>query len=303
MNKYKSKLPRDDLKRFAKEVSSVLFLTAEAVTDISIQIADKLVNSDFKSGRVDDPTKIDEKHEKKVKKYCKEFFDKAAYKHRKLEKERATRKQKSEESKSNDAAAADATSPVLNLDASPDMKREGNSEDDDVKMSEDEEEKPTPPSPSIGTNGDGLKRKREEDDEEDLKAEIDITKSPAKRMKSESPPPPPPPPGPPVDTPPMQSEDASPTETDEHLHADTSFAEKSMADVLAQAQQDSCDGDDGADVSMQDANHNFANGVKDAKDSLHFSDVVEHGLRSPSEQQNGHSPRLKAKPREIKAES
>lgn len=33
MNKYKSKLPRDDLKRFAKEVISILFLAAGTVTD------------------------------------------------------------------------------------------------------------------------------------------------------------------------------------------------------------------------------------------------------------------------------
>ncbi len=200
-------------------------------------------------------------------------------------------------------ATIEATSPVLNLDASPDVKREGQSDDEDVKMSEDEDEKPTPPSPSPGMNGDGLKRKREEDDEEDLKADSDISKSPAKRMKSESPPPPPPPPEPPVDTPPMQSEDASPAEFANHLHADTSFAEKSMADVLAEAQQDSGDGDEGADTSMHDANDSFANIVKVAKDSPHLSDIMEHGPPSPSQMQNGHSPRLKAERKETKAES
>lgn len=106
------------------------------------QIAEKLVNSDFKSGRVEDPTKIDDKHEKKVKKYCKDFFDKAAYKHRKLEKEKAARKLKSEAVKTNGVATITAPSPILNLDASPDadFKMEGHSDDDDVKMSEDEEE-------------------------------------------------------------------------------------------------------------------------------------------------------------------
>lgn len=265
------------------------------------QIADKLVNSDFKSGRVQDPTKIDEKHEKKVKNYCKEFFDKAAYKHRKHEKEKAARKPKSETLKANGTAVVEASSPVLNLDASPDMKKEGNSDDDDVKMSDDEDEKPSPPTPSAGMNGDGLKRKRDQDDEEDIKADVDITQSPAKRMKSESPPPPPPPPEPPVDTPPMQSEDASPSDTENHLHADTSFAEKSMADVLAEAQQDSCD--DAADTSMEDANDNFTNVTTDAKDILHLSDIVRPGLGSPSQLQSAHSPRLKAEYTEIKAES
>jgi SRI (Set2 Rpb1 interacting) domain len=300
MNKYKSKLPRDDLKRFAKEVNDIHFPTAVTVANVYTQIADKLVNSDFKSGRVDDPTKIDEKHEKKVKKYCKDFFDKAAYKHRKLEKEKAARKQKPTTSKSNGMATAEATSPTMNLDASPDVKNEGRSDDDDVKMSDDEDEKQTPLTPSAAMNGEGLKRKRDEDD---IKADSEISKSPAKRMKSESPPPPPPPPAPPVGTPPMQCEDVSPAEIESALHADTSFAEKSMADVLAEAQQDSGDGYDGADTSMQDANDSFANTVKEARDSPHLNEIVEYGPRSPSQIQIGHSPQLKAERPVIKAES
>lgn len=267
------------------------------------QIADKLVNSDFKSGRVEDPTKLDDKHEKKVKKYCKEFFDKAAYKHRKLEKEKAARKQKSEASKTNGTTVVKERSPVLNLDASPDIKGEGESDEEDVKMSEDEDEKPTPPTPSAGTNGDGLKRKREEDDEEDVKADSDMSKSPVKRIKSESPPPPPPPPQPPAESPPTQSEDASPPETTNHLYADTSFAEKSMADVLAEAQQDPGDGDDGAEISMQEANDTFANPSKENKDSPHLSDTIEHGPRSPPQLQNGHLPQLKAEQSDVEARS
>lgn len=269
-----------------------------------MQIADKLANSDFKSGRVEDPTKIDEKHEKKVKKYCKDFFDKAAHKHRKLEKEKAAKKQKCEVSKANGTAILEPASPVLNLDASPDIKGEGQSDDEDVKMSEHENEKPSPPTPSAnGSNGDGLKRKREDDDGEDVKADSDTTKSPAKRMRSASPPPPPPPPEPPADTPPMQSADVSPVESSKHLHADTSFAERSMADVLAEAQHDSGDGDGDADLSVQDANANFANIVKEIKESPRHDDVVEYSARSPHPLQNGHSPRLKAGRTEIKTES
>jgi [histone H3]-lysine36 N-trimethyltransferase len=302
------------------------------------QIADKLANSDFKSGRVEDPTKIDEKHEMKVKKYCKEFFDKAAHKHRKLEKEKAARKQKLESSKTNGAAVPATTSPVQNLDASPDSKEEGHSDDEDVRISEVENETPTPPTPSAGMNGDGLKRKRDEDDEDQVDVESEVSKSPAKRMKSASPPPPPPPPppeppvdsppmgyegtsaagmdgdglkrkrgrddeeeieiesnaskspakrmksespppppppppGPPADTPPAQSEEVSPSEMENHLHADTSFAEKSMADVLAEAQQDSGDGDDPADVSMEDANESFGKIVANGKAPLQLGDI------------------------------
>jgi SRI (Set2 Rpb1 interacting) domain len=364
-----------------------LLLVANDFANLLLQIADKLANSDFKSGRVEDPTKIDEKHETKVKKYCKEFFDKAAHKHRKLEKEKAARKLKPESSKANGSTVTAHTPPIRNLDASPDSKKEGHSDDEDVKLSEDEDETPTPPTPSArinsdgpkrkreeddgermnvesemsqspskriksesplppppppppsdpvvgspslrygdasaaGINGDGPKRKRDEDDEEEAEVDSDVSKSPAKRMKSESPlapppppppsepglespsmrykgslaagmngdslkrkrneaneeqvvvdsdvskspvkrmksespPPPPPPPGPPIDTPPTQAEEMSLNVVENHLHADTSFAEKSMADVLAEAQQDSGDGDDAADVSMEDANDSF----------------------------------------------
>ena len=116
----------------------------------------------------------------------------------------------------------------------------------------------SPPTSLVATNGNSHKRGRDEDAEEENKAHSDASKSPAKRSKSESPLPPPPPPGPPVDTPPMQSEGASPSETTNQLHADTSFAEKTMADVLAEAQQDPGDGDDVGDLSLQDANDRWA---------------------------------------------
>jgi hypothetical protein len=61
-NKYKGKLDRDDIKRFAKECSK------------------KLVNSDFKNKRVTDPSKIDPKQEKAVKKFVTEFFERAVVK-------------------------------------------------------------------------------------------------------------------------------------------------------------------------------------------------------------------------------
>ncbi len=268
MNKYKSKIPRDDLKRFAKE------------------IAKKLVESDFKGGRVGDPTKINEKHQQKVKKYCKDFFEKAAHKHHKHEKEKAAKKVKSANStKANGVEASALTSivasPTQNLDASSDMdvKKEDETDDEDVKMSEDEpdeDEKPTPDSPSIAMHsGDTLKRKRASD-EGDINDEDDLTKSPLKKMNSDSPPPPPPPPpGPPIETPdgtPGQSEDASPAEP--NLHADTSFKSKSMADVLAEAQQDT--GDD-ADVSMEEAHTTFEKGLKE-NGLMHEEDMLDNPM-------------------------
>ncbi|KAF2454529.1 hypothetical protein BDY21DRAFT_291302, partial [Lineolata rhizophorae] len=76
MDKFKTKLPRDDLKRFAKEVSK------------------KLVNSDFKNGRVEDPTKISTKQEKQVKKFVKEYFEKAVAKKREHDRLRAEKEAK-----------------------------------------------------------------------------------------------------------------------------------------------------------------------------------------------------------------
>lgn len=269
MNKYKAKIPREDLKRFAKE------------------IAKKLVESDFKSGRVEDPTKISDKHQQKVKKYCKDFFEKAAHKHSKHEKEKAAKKAKSANGTKTDTAGIStttsvATSPTPKLDASPDLdiKKEDESDVEDVKMSEDEaddDEKATPASPSTEMqNGDTLKRKRSGSEDRDVKDEDDLTKSPLKKLNLDSPPPPPPPPpAPPMETPegtPGQSQDASPGELS--LHADTSFKSKSMADVLAEAQQDP--GDD-ADVSMEDASTAVEKSLKE-NGMLHQQEMLDNPM-------------------------
>jgi [histone H3]-lysine36 N-trimethyltransferase len=254
MNKYKAKIPREDLKRFAKE------------------LAKKLVESDFKGGRVEDPTKITDKHQQKVKKYCKEFFEKAAHKHSKHEKEKAAKKAKLANGTKTDSASMStstsiATSPKQNLDASPevDVNKEDGSDGEDIKMSEDEREgdvKLMPADLSIDAqNSDSLKRKRSRSEGRDVKDEDGLAKSPLKKLNLDSPPPPPPPPpAPPMETPddtPRQSEGASPAEVS--LHADTSFKSKSMADVLAEAQQDT--GYD-ADMSIEDTNPAFAQDLK-----------------------------------------
>ena len=279
MNKYKAKIPREDLKRFAKE------------------IAKKLVDSDFKGGRVEDPTKISEKHQQKVKKYCKDFFDKAAYKHSKHEKEKAARRAKLANGTKPGAAAVPVaaaattttTSPRRTLEASPEMDvpKEHGSDDEDVKMSEDEpdeDEQPGSASPLTEMrSGDTLKRKRSRSLDGDTKEEDDVTKSPLKKLNLDSPPPPPPPPpAPPVETPdgtPGQSEDASPAERS--LGGGTSFTSKSMADVLAEAQQDP--GDD-ADVPMEGASPSVArsvreNGLVGEEEMLH-NGLVSDGVAS-----------------------
>ncbi|KAK2630074.1 hypothetical protein QTJ16_000894 [Diplocarpon rosae] len=68
MKKFSKQLPKDDLKKFGKEV------------------AKKLVASDYKNNRVEDPTKISEKQEKKVKTYVRDFFERAVEKKKVMDK-------------------------------------------------------------------------------------------------------------------------------------------------------------------------------------------------------------------------
>ena len=149
------------------------------------------MSSDFKNNRVEDPTKISSRQEKHVKKYVKEYFDKAVAKKREHDKKRAERRSKEGES---------AASPTLATVA--DVKEEEESEgDQDMAMSDDEEdgkrklESATPMTPSEQLlQAEGLKRKRVKDeDPESLKLEENEA-TPSKRHKSKSPPPPPPPP-------------------------------------------------------------------------------------------------------------
>ena len=222
MNKYKQKIPRDDLKRFAKE------------------IAKKLVSSDFKAGRVKDPTKVDDKQQKKVKEFCKQYFDKAAQKHKKHEDDRA--KRKASKGETNTPAAM---SPEASQDISPyELKKEESDDDEDIKMEEHDLEKPTPETPSETQAS--LKRKRIDSSPTVKHEEEDPTKSPMKKLAVEAPPPPPPPPAPPAETPPaLTPQDDMDVDGHEHEHdqGDTNFAEKSMADVRALAQMEGDDED------------------------------------------------------------
>ena len=139
----------------------------------TVQVAKKLVNSDFKNNRVDDPTKITEKQQKKVKQFCKEYFDKAVIKHRAHEKKKAAKQAKEPESKPEDTPNALSDEAL------------------DVKMSDDEDQADDKSAIlEAEDSGGSLKRKRD-DKENGTLAEI---ASPSKRPKSSTPTPPPPPP-------------------------------------------------------------------------------------------------------------
>lgn len=157
MDKFKNKLPRDDLKKFAKEISK------------------KIVSSDFKNNRVQDPTKITEKQGHKVKKHVKEFFIKAVTKKVEHDKKRAAKKALDD--------SKDTSSTTDPKDEEADIK----GEDSDLEMFDDEADKSLVETPS----DEGLKRKREGEIED---ADAD---TPNKRLKESSTPEPPPPPPPP----------------------------------------------------------------------------------------------------------
>jgi hypothetical protein len=152
MDKYRKKLSKQDLKRFAKEIGKIL--TA----------------SDFKHKRVEDPTKITEYHEKKVKKSVRDYFDKAvakkaAYDTKKAEKKAAEALKNGQESA---GSALNGRDPSATAEASTPLGAEEKAELSDVELSDDEDavEPSVPVTPTGGSSEDEtLKRKRDDDNE------------------------------------------------------------------------------------------------------------------------------------------
>ena len=164
MDKFHRQLPKEDLKKFGKEINK------------------KLVASDYKNKRVDDPTTISEKQERKVKKYVKDFFERAVVKFKAHQEKTAAQAAKSQSSAlpSSNSAALELSSevPAVTLD-------------EDIVMSDDEGPGSTPASSD-------RKRKREDDTVDSPGPAPSDTPS-IKRVKDDdadepSPPPPPPPP-------------------------------------------------------------------------------------------------------------
>lgn len=189
------------------------------------------MSSDFKNHRVEDPTKISSRQEKQVKKYVKEYFDKAVAKKREHEKKKGERRGKEGES---------ATSPTPAMIAEV-KKGEESDGDQDMAMSDDDEyeksklESATPMTPSDQLlQAEGLKRKRfNEEDNDSFKFE-DNEATPSKRLKSESPPSPPSPPPPPPPPPPAGTPSESmyfSTGGTEDVNQDSHAANRSLGDT------------------------------------------------------------------------
>lgn len=160
-----------------------------------LQISKKLVNSDYKNNRVEDPTKISDKQQKNVKKYVKDFFDRAVEKDKERQKRKALKK----------AAEAASSTPTGTPNEPTGMNESNNSDDEekDVAMSDNEDEavkvkSATPTTPLDPSFVEGLKRKRDADLDRENVEDEQSELTPKKRLKSESPPPPPTPPPPPA---------------------------------------------------------------------------------------------------------
>ncbi|KAF2754475.1 hypothetical protein EJ05DRAFT_142624 [Pseudovirgaria hyperparasitica] len=195
IDKYKQKLPRDDLKRYGKEIS------------------ESMTKSDFKHKRVSDPHHLDDTQVKLVRKHIAQFFEKAATKHARREEERSKRKapKQNDETKSNSTKPHDipaAPSPFAALD------HDGKDvELDDINDT---------PSGSVRSGSPGLKRKRPADNTpEEITAHNDII-SP-KRSKVDTPSPPPPPP----------TEDSTPTENGADVIETVAYHPGHISDPMA----------------------------------------------------------------------
>ena len=191
MDKFHHKLPRDDLKKLAKDISK------------------KLVASDYKHKRVEDPTSISAKQEKKVRKYVRDFFDRALEKYRDHEKKKAAQLGSRDAKTLQDSDSTGASK-------APELVGK-----DDVVMSDAEDEGSPNSSPD-------RKRKRDEDAES---ADETPSETPSvKRIKEEdgqvpAPPPPPPPPEGTVDTP-LSEEERSMREQEEALMRENEEAQR-----------------------------------------------------------------------------
>ncbi|KAF2478571.1 hypothetical protein BDY17DRAFT_313879 [Neohortaea acidophila] len=174
VGKYKHKLAKDDLKRWAKE------------------FAKKMVESDFRKGRVEDPSKISDKQAKSVKKHAQDFFEKAVRKKEEAEKKRGVKK--------THAAGGESHTPTGSPPATAGSPMDKDGDDDVAELSDNEGEddvEATPADDSVDSLA-ALKRRRddptaEEEDSALKKLRLDG------EADSLAPPPPPPPPPPPTE--------------------------------------------------------------------------------------------------------
>lgn len=168
LDKFRHKLPKEELKRLGKDV------------------AKKLVASDYKNNRVNDPAApLTEKQVRNIKKYVKDFLDRAVSKYEAHQKKRAP------ETTKNGTVNGKPTAGEDKLGESPvESSQEREAGADDIVLSDVDEESP-----------DGADRKKRKRDVEamDVSVGSPLDGPDMKRLKEDgtdgaTPPPPPPPP-------------------------------------------------------------------------------------------------------------
>lgn len=185
MDKFHHKLPKEVLKRHAREVSKTL------------------VSSDYKHKRVDDPTAISEKQEKKVRLYVKEYLDKAVVKYHEHE-EKKKKADRDGHGHGHDDEHKKGGS-HMGVDASDETPGGTQPADEDALMSDGPS---SPTTTNNNNNNNNNKRKRVSGVDEEMLDAASLTpeaeSTTVKRLKEspeESSPPPPPPPPPDAMTP------------------------------------------------------------------------------------------------------
>ena len=173
LDKFRNKLPKDDLKRLGKD------------------IAKKLVASDYKNNRVGNPTaKLSEKQVGKVKKYVKEFLDRAVEKYSAHQQKKTAKNAAAPEKNS----MGNGDTVVTSADVTPGG-GDADELDDDIELALSDVEQ--------SNLKDGSERKRKHDDVTDSEAATPSEAPDSKRLRDDEetePSPPPPPPPPPKDT-------------------------------------------------------------------------------------------------------
>lgn len=214
MDKFRHKLPKEELKKLARDINK------------------KLVASDYKNSRVDDPTTITTKQEKKVKQHVKDFFDRAVEKFKTHEKKKAERAARHAARDSKDAHHHEPSG-AATVAASKEV--DVHDTEGDMAMSE------VGRSPSISSD---RKRKREEDEDADSTGQMTPSETPsAKRLKEDEadvpfppPPPPPPPQGEGASETPMTEEERSMREQEEALMRENEEAQRLEEEAEAEAE-------------------------------------------------------------------
>ncbi|KAJ4304154.1 histone methyltransferase set2 [Collariella sp. IMI 366227] len=184
VGKFHDKLPKDELKKFAREVNK------------------KLVASDYKNSRVDDPTAISSKQAKKVRQYAHDFFARAVVKYTDYEKKKARGSRPTRPHEDTTTTTSSITTPSkTNPSTYPH----------------------SPSTTSSPASSSGRKRKRSDHDSPDHD-HVDSPMATARRLRR--PPEAPSPPPPPMDTPPATEEERSMREQEEALMRENEEAQR-----------------------------------------------------------------------------